>query len=116
MIGYKYWEILKKHRDKYQGSVDIKGCPFKDGLNQLWRNQMLAFALQDTGTYKTVTFSVCHHAKNTHLNNSINTYKALINGDKMFNAFTNYDVLNAVSTQDSKLQEWMQWYKDVYCF
>lgn len=34
----------------------------------------------------------------------------------MFNAFTNYDVLNAVSTQDSKLQEWMQWYKDVYCF
>lgn len=116
MIGYKYWEILKKHRDKYQGSVDIKGCPFKDGLNQLWRNQMLAFALQDTGTYKTVTFSVCHHANNTHLNNSINTYKALINGDKMFNSFTNYDVLNAVNTQDSKLQEWMQWYKDVYCF
>ena len=77
---------------------------------------MLAFALQDTGTYKTVTFSVCHHAKNTHLNNSINTYKALINGNKMFNSFTNYDVLNAVNTQDSKLQEWMQWYKDVYCF
>lgn len=116
MIGYKYWEILKKHQDKYQGSVDIKGCPFKDGLNQLWRNQMLAFALQDTGTYKAVTFSVCHHAKNTHLNNSINTYKALINGNKMFNSFTNYDVLNAVNTQDSKLQEWMQWYKDVYCF
>lgn len=34
----------------------------------------------------------------------------------MFNAFTNYDVLNVVSTQDSKLKEWKQWYKDVYCF
>lgn len=23
-------------------AIEIKGCPFRRGLNQLWRNQMLA--------------------------------------------------------------------------
>ncbi len=116
IIGYKYWDILKKNLNKFQGSIEIIGCPFKGGLNQLWRNQMLAFALQETGTYNTVTFSVCHHAKNTMLDKSINRYKALTCGDRMFSSFTNYDVLNAVSTQNHDLYKWMRWYKDVYCF
>lgn len=116
MIGYKYWDILKKNLDRFQGSIEIKGCPFKDGLNQLWRNQVLAFALQETGIYSRVTFSVCHHAKNTMLDKSINQYKTLTNEDKMFSSFTNYDVLKAVNTLDSELQKWIQWYKDLYCF
>lgn len=115
-IGYKYWDILRKNLDKFQGSINIKGCPFKDGLNQLWRNQMLAFALQGTGAYHAVTFSVCHHAKNTMLDKSINRYKALTCGDQMFSSFTNYDVLNAVTTQENDLQKWVQWYKEIYCF
>ncbi|WP_297929553.1 hypothetical protein [uncultured Coprobacter sp.] len=116
MIGYKYWDILKKNLDRFQGSIEIKGCPFKDGLNQLWRNQVLAFALQETGIYSRVTFSVCHHAKNMMLDKSINQYKTLTNEDKMFSSFTNYDVLKAVNTLDSELQKWNQWYKDLYCF
>ena len=102
--------------NRFQGSIDFTGCPFKDGLNQLWRNQMLAFALQETGAYNAVTFSVCHHAKNTMLDKSINRYKALTCCDSMFSSFTNYDVLNAVSIQNCELQKWMQWYKDIYCF
>ena len=116
IIGYKYWDILKKNLDKFQGSINIKGCPFKDGLNQLWRNQMLAFALQEKGAYNTVTFSVCHHEKNTMLDKSINRYKALTCGNQMFSSFTNYDVLNAVNTHDSELRKWLQWYKELYCF
>lgn len=116
IIGYKYWDILKKNLDKFQGSIKIKGCPFRDGLNQLWRNQMLAFALQETEAYNTVTFSVCHHAKNTMLDKSINRYKALICEDRMFSSFTNYDVLNSICTQNYDLQIWMRWYKEVYCF
>lgn len=115
-IGYKYWDTLKKNLDRYLGAIEIKGCPFKDGLNQLWRNQMLAFALQETGTYDTVTFSVCHHAKNAMLNKSINRYKALTGEDKIFSSFTNYDVLNAINTSDPELQAWLQWYKGAYCF
>ena len=116
IIGYKYWDILKKNLDKFQGSINIKGCPFKDGLNQLWRNQMLAFELQKKGAYNTVTFSVCHHEKNTMLDKSINRYKALTCGNQMFSSFTNYDVLNAVNTHDSELRKWLQWYKELYCF
>ena len=54
-IGYKYWDTLKKNLDRFQGAIEIKGCPFRYGLNQLWRNQMLAFALQETGIYNKVT-------------------------------------------------------------
>ena len=115
-IGYKYWDTLKKNLDRFQGAIAIKGCPFKYGLNQLWRNQMLVFALQETGVYNSVAFSVCHHEKNTMLDKSINQYKALTNGDAMFSYFTNYDVLNAVNTHDSELQKWLQWYKELYCF
>ena len=115
-IGYKYWDILNKNLDRFQGSIGIKGCPFRRGLNQLWRNQMLAFALQEKGTYNNVTFSVCHHAKNTILDKSINQYTALTNEDAMFSYFTNYDVLDAVDTHDSELQKWLQWYKALYCF
>ena len=64
---------------------------------------MLAFALQETGEYHTVTFSVCHHARNTMLDKSINRYKALTCGDRIFSSFTNYDVLNAVTTHDYDL-------------
>ena len=115
-LGYKYWDILNKNLNRFQSVVGIKGCPFRHGLNQLWRNQMLAFALQETGIYNNVTFSVCHHAKNTMLDKSINQYKALTNEDAMFSYFTNYDVLNAVDTHDSELQKWLQWYKELYCF
>lgn len=50
------------------------------------------------------------------LDKSINTYKTLTCGDRMFSSFTNYDVLNAVCTQNYDLQKWMRWYKEVYCF
>lgn len=116
MIGYKYWDILKNNLDIFKGSIDFEGCPFKDGLNQLWRNQMLALALQKTGIYSMVTFSVCHHAKNTMLDKSINKYKALICGNRIFSSFTNYDVLNNANIDNPLLQEWLHWYKKIYCF
>lgn len=114
--GYKYWEYLRHNIKKYQGETGIKGCPFRRGLNQLWRNQMLAFALKETKTYQNVTFSVCHHANNTMLKHSIDQYKALIDNDRMFSSFTNYDILNAINTDAPKLRMWKQWYEEVYCF
>lgn len=99
----------------YSGRAHGKGCPFRSGLNQLWRNQMLAFALQQK--YASVTFSVCHHQKNTMLQCSINQYKALIKNDKMFNSFTNYEVLDAVGDSASAdIMAWKKWYEEVYCF
>ena len=58
----------------------------------------------------------CHHANNTMLKHSIDQYKALIDNDRMFCSFTNYDILNAINTDDPKLRMWKQWYEEVYCF
>ena len=85
-------------------------------MNQLWRNQMLAFALQETGIYQTVTFSVCHHAKNTMLAHSIGQYKALVCNNEMFSSFTNYDILDVVDTKNPEVAKWREWYEEVYCF
>lgn len=116
-LGYKYWDITAANLDKYSGAIQDVGCPFRGGLNQLWRNQILAFALQKEGMYNKVSFSVCHHAKNTMLDKSVGKYKALTNNNEMFTCFTNYDVLDAVSdTKDQFLSDWLQWYRDVYFF
>ena len=115
-IGYTYWKYLNHHIKKYQGDPQINGCPFRGGLNQLWRNQMLAFALQETGIYQTVTFSVCHHAKNTMLAHSIGQYKALVCNNEMFSSFTNYDILDVVDTKNPEVAKWREWYQEVYCF
>lgn len=108
IIGYKYWELMKRHIDKYNKNVDIEGCPFIGGLNQLWRNQMLGFALREKGDYKTVIFSVCHHEKNTMLNKSMDLYSKIINDSSMFSHFTNYDILDAVDSNCSELQPWSE--------
>lgn len=113
---YKYWDLLKPQIEKFKGKVGINGCPFRLGMNQLWRNQILAFALEETGVYKRVTFSVCHHARNSMLRKTINQYETLICNSNMFGSFTNYDVLNAIDDKCADLQAWKQWYKDVYCF
>lgn len=114
-IGFRYWELLKSRIEVYSGRAHGKGCPFRGGLNQLWRNQMLAFALQKK--YASVTFSVCHHQKNTMLQRSINQYKALIKNDKMFNSFTNYEVMDAVGGfASADVAAWKKWYEEVYCF
>ena len=115
LIGFRYWELLKSRIEVYSGRAHGKGCPFRGGLNQLWRNQMLAFALQQK--YASVTFSVCHHQKNTMLQRSIDQYKALIKNDKMFHSFTNYELLDAVGgSACADVIAWKKWYEEVYCF
>ena len=114
--GYRYWELLRTRLDRYRGDANMEGCPFRHGMNQLWRNQVLAFALEETRVYHRVTFSVCHHAKNTMLDNSINQYKRLTDNDAMFSSFTNYDILDAISDLHHDLHAWKRWYREVYCF
>lgn len=114
--GYRYWELIESRIERYRGAVEMEGCPFRHGMNQLWRNQALAFALEDTGIYDRVTFSVCHHARNTMLNNTICQYRALTSNDKMFSAFTNYDIIDAIGEVHRDLDAWRKWYGEVYCF
>ena len=111
---YNYWKIMAVGAvDFYSGEYSGKGCPFRGGLNQLWRNQLLAIALEKEGTYTNVSFSVVYHPENTSLNTSIQTYSKLTNYSPKFNSFTSDQLINAAKC-DNSLKEWITWFEKVY--
>ena len=113
---YKYWDIMKAGgKDFFKGEYDKNdGCPFRDGMNQLWRNQLLAMSLEKQNKYKHVYFSVVKHPDNPSLDKSIKKYKKLTNNNPQFSVFNSLDLLRAAEI-DPQLKEWIEWYKKVYC-
>jgi hypothetical protein len=112
---YFYWDITEQNKDFFPNHNLFSECPFKNGLNQLWRNQLLGLSIEDSNTYKNVYFSVVRHPENTSLDNSINKYKELTNNNPKFSVFTSRDVLNATeAVNDSELNKWIKWYKELY--
>lgn len=114
---YFYWNITEQKVRFFPNHEHFFGCPFKGGLNQLWRNQLLGLAIEkdDNQPYKHVYFSVVTHPGNTALNDSIKKYKDLINNNPKFSVFTSRDVLNAAELiNDSELNKWIKWYKELY--
>jgi hypothetical protein len=112
---YEYWNITEANQSFFVNHSNHKSCPFKGGMNQLWRNQLLGFAIEKLGKYKHVHFSVVHHPDNDALRNSIDQYKDLINSNPKFSVFTSKDVIDiACKVSDSALQTWVDWYKELY--
>jgi hypothetical protein len=90
-------------------------CPFKGGMNQLWRNQLLGLALENAGIYAHVYFSVFKHPGNTALNKTIGHYKTLINDSPKLFDFDSKEVVDAVrSLHDHELKKWVDGYSDLY--
>ncbi len=111
---YNYWNIMKDGgAEFYANHYDGKGCPFRGGMNQLWRNQLLAMALEKEGIYKNVYFSVVHHPENYFLDKSMFEYAKLTDYSPKFNSFTSDKLIDAASIDDS-LKEWVAWYREVY--
>ena len=113
---YKYWDITHKSNLFILNLIeDGQHCPFKDGKNQLWRNQLMAFAIQEEGKYKHVHFSVVHHPDNHDLRESIDNYKTIIRDPGLFSVFTARDVIKPASLIKYKyIQDWVAWYSDLY--
>ncbi len=116
---YKYWEIMKQDGGKefFRGEYKGDGCPFRLGMNQLWRNQLLALVLENkpnTYGYRHVCFSVVKHPDNPSLDKSIEKYRKLTSNSPKFSVFTSLDLIRAA--QDvADLKDWISWYKRVYC-
>lgn len=108
---YLYWDIMDKHASFFSGKYEGKGCPFRGGMNQLWRNQMLALELEENKRFEEVYFSVVTHPENTFLDKRMNQYRDLINHFPKFFAFKSTDLLNAAA---SYLPDWTKWYRRVY--
>lgn len=111
---YNYWNFMRDGASElFTGSYEGKGCPFRGGMNQLWRNQLLAFALEKNDMYKHVSFSVVYHPENHFLDDSMQAYAKLTNYSPKFNSFTS-DKLIAAAAVDPDLEEWIKWYREAY--
>jgi len=102
----KYWDITERNRSRFVNHSDHAECPFQGGMNQLWRNQLLAVALEhDEGQpYEHASFSVVKHPANPHLDESLGAFRELIANNPKFFVFNLDDVLRAAeATQDDTL-------------
>ena len=114
---YHYWDITEKNRNVFVNHRDYAHCPFKGGMNQLWRNQLLGLSIgqDERQLFKHVTFSVVKHPGNTALDKTLKAYQHLIDHDPKFTTFTSADVINAAANvNDPELNQWIAWYRDLY--
>lgn len=110
---YNYWRIMQENSSFFSGYYKGEGCPFRGGMNQLWRNQLLAISMENAGIFKQVSFSVVFHPENHFLNASIDEYHMLTNNSIKFSSFKSSELINAAAI-DPGLYEWTVWYKTVY--
>lgn len=110
-----YWKISEKNKEFFVNHEDNTSCPFKGGINQLWRNQLLGLALENSKEYEHVYFSVVKHPLNKSLDKSLVKYQALINNDVRFSVFDSRQIIKAAnSLNDEKLDAWVKWYCILY--
>lgn len=118
---YRYWEITQDSPEAFptESLLRFKGCPFQGGLNQLWRNQLLALSIEksqsDRWPYKQVYFSVVYHPDNSALEPKIDSYKEMLGPGGRFSSFTSDKVLSeAAQAGAQSLNDWIEWYSDMY--
>lgn len=114
---FNYWRITAANQNFFSNHAAHGGCPFRGGMNQLWRNQLLALAIEqdERQPFEQVTFSVVRHPRNTALDQTIADYKALIGGNTKFFEFTSEDVISsAAGIGDVILEGWIRWYRGLY--
>ena len=114
---YRYWEITRDSSSFFVNNSQFVSCPFRGGINQLWRNQLLGLALEkgNSKLYKHVYFSVCKHPGNTSLDKTISVYKKLIADNPKFSVFTSDCVVQAAkAVHDTELDKWVEWYRGLY--
>ena len=112
-----YWSITEANREFFANHAHLVHCPFMDGMNQLWRNQLLALSIEqdERQPYRHVAFSVVKHPRNTALDATLEDYQDVIASNPKFSTFTSTDVIAAASAvNDAQLDQWVMWYKTLY--
>jgi hypothetical protein len=115
--GFNYWPLTATHRYFFPHHDRYARCPFQGGLNQLWRNQLLALSIEHDPQqpYRHVSFSVVKHPGNTALEPSLAAYQELIAHHPKFSVLTSSDFLAAAAArQDAALDRWIAWYRELY--
>jgi hypothetical protein len=115
--NFRYWDLTEENRDFFKNHGDHASCPFKGGMNQLWRNQLLGLAIEKDPDrpFRHVYLSVVRHPENKALDPTLSAYRKLINGNPKFSDFTSADFIRATEKHgDANLMQWAKWYKNLY--
>jgi hypothetical protein len=114
---FGYWDLMQEHAPFFAGAARVEGCPFKGGTNQLWRNQLMALAIErdEQQPYEVVDFTVLRHPGNTALDPSIQQYIDLVRGSPRFSVLASNALVEAAeATGDADLSAWAAWYRGLY--
>jgi hypothetical protein len=117
VCGYNYWRVTAQNAGFFANHGQFAHCPFRGGMNQLWRNQLLALSVEQNREqpYRHASFSVVRHPGNHALDSSLQAYQKLIGGNAKFFVFTSADVLGAAAAvDDGVLNQWIAWYRSLY--
>ena len=115
--NYRYWNITESNRNFFVNHSPDEPCPFRGGMNQLWRNQLMALGIEqdDRQPYKQVSFSVVKHPDNKHLDKTIKEYQQLIGNNPKFTVLTSEKIVEtAESIGNQDLVAWGKWYRELY--
>lgn len=112
-----YWEITRRHHTFFAGSDQHHSCPFQNGMNQLWRNQLLGMAIEEDPAYpfEQVSFSVVYHPENTALKTTLDEYQKLVADNPRFSVLTSDRFVDAAEQlKVNSLHDWAGWYRGLY--
>lgn len=114
--NYLYWKLtLESGLFSMDQLCKSETCPFLGGVNQLWRNLILAEAMKSKGRIKHYHFSVVHHPENPHLENTIRKFQRLLADQSVFSILTSEQIISAASQiNNPEINEWIKWYRDLY--
>jgi len=116
---FNYWNITLANKALFPTEALQKedSCPFKGTLNQLWRSQLMAAAIESdpTGRYKKVYSSVACHPGNVSLLPAMQAFQNLLGQKDRFFWFTSDQLLDvAEKTEHPAIQTWAKWYRELY--
>jgi hypothetical protein len=114
---FNYWDITEANQSFFTNHTTYESCPFVGGENQLWRNQLLAMAIEQDvrQPYKHAHFTVVKHPRNTALDATLDSYRNLIGNNASFTTISSEEIVDVVTTtEDPQMEHWIAWYKDLY--
>ncbi len=129
--GFRYWALTKAPDSVYDLSPvgTDEPCPFKGSLCQLWRNQLMARAMETAGGYHRVDFSVVYPNDNSDLweldspvagkDHAGQAHRKILKGElaDRFRPLSTETVLAAAQgsqKRDDALVPWLAWYEEKY--
>lgn len=119
--GFNYWRLTHTMPGLLDDDALRSGhrCAFRGGANQLWRNLLMARALElapsDQVPFQRVTFSVVHHPENPNLRSTLSRFRSLLGPSARFDVFTSDQLVGAsAGSSDPFVASWRAWYQDLY--